>query len=599
VTISVYANLRPAVIVCLGERSISPAGSELTTLSNIHAADPVSAPKPAAAGAPAIGTLAKATQAGIRNRTVLLYLSLAMLALVPGLALRAGLSPADLTAAGLTSYLTALQQELQDIRFGSGLRFWLGVGGTAMLALLLLYPVRKVLANRRGVGSVSGWFHAHILLGIIGPLLILYHSNFGHGSLNANVALWTMLLVAVSGIIGFFVYGRISANFYNSRQQAQTHRNAVLASIPDTALFQARKDQLIGKFEAFEAELLTPRQGLMSSVRARLRLERRRREIADDVGALVVETARSRGDAPPAFQQFRGLVGRHVRAYFGIARAAASQSILEQLWSRWRLLHMPVFLIMIVAALLHVVAVWDFGEPTMAEADQAGIEVAADTPAVRQPVKTETLAAGAAVTTAQEQDAPRPSMPPGMSLRVVKPILTPRVVDATPKPSVAAPTPQLARRPVSARPVQTNDAFDAKASEAKAAEPQLAETKLAETKATMEPRRIEAPPMALGGTPFGIQGGRQNTLDEQFAAFKAKQQAGTFSHSDIETGFGLTGKHLKIECASCHNAPLPVTRQNTAARTCLSCHEKDDNHSGRRPDCAKCHTTNRWKQRIR
>ena len=116
----------------------------MTTLSNIHTADPVSAPAPAAAGAPA-----KATQAGIRNRTVLLYLSLAMVTLVPGLALRAGLNPADLNAAGLASYLTALQQELQDIRFGSGLRFWLGVGGTAMLALLLLYPVRKVLANRR------------------------------------------------------------------------------------------------------------------------------------------------------------------------------------------------------------------------------------------------------------------------------------------------------------------------------------------------------------------------------------------------------------------------------------------------------------------
>jgi Cytochrome c7 and related cytochrome c len=111
-----------------------------------------------------------------------------------------------------------------------------------------------------------------------------------------------------------------------------------------------------------------------------------------------------------------------------------------------------------------------------------------------------------------------------------------------------------------------------------------------------EPRRIEPPTMGLGGNPGAL---KASSLDEMFASFKAKQQAGEFSHSDIETGFGLTGKHLKIECASCHNKPLPATRQNTVARTCLSCHEKDDNHSGRRPDCAKCHTTNRWKQRIR
>ena len=441
---------------------------------------------------------------------------------------------------------------------------------------------------------------------IIGPVLILYHSNFGHGSLNANVALWTMLLAAVSGIIGFFVYGHVSANFYNSRQQAQTHRNAVLASIPDTALFRVRKAQLIANFEAFEAELLTPRQGLTASIRARLRLERRRREIANDVGGLVVETARSRGDAAPVFQQYRGLVGSHVRAYFGIARAAASQSIHEQLWSRWRLMHMPVFLIMIVAASLHVVAVWDRDEPAMADADPTSIEVAAETPATRPPAEKNeaaSLSAAAATAKAQEQDGPRPVMPPGMALRIVKPILTPRVADAVPEltqqpaneelqPVPLAPKPQLARRPVVKRETQTAAAVDVKPNDIKVAEPkQLAEVK----PAAVEPRRIEAPTMALGGNPGAV---KPSSLDEIFAAFKVKQRAGEFSHSVVETGFALTGKHLKIDCASCHKAP-PTTRRNTAARTCLSCHQQDDIHRGRRPDCARCHTTNRWKQRIR
>jgi hypothetical protein len=571
----------------------------LPTLSTSHdvlSQDQVRTAAPAAASAPA-----KAAQPGIHNRTVLLYLILAAFILVPGMALRAGLDKAVLNAWGLgelTTYLSALQQALQDVQFGSGVRFWLGVGGTTMLGLLLLYPVRKVLANRRGVGSVGGWFHLHILLGIAGPVLILYHSNFGHGSLNANVALWTMLLVAVSGIIGYFVYGRVSANFYSSRQQAQTHRGAILAGIPDTALFQARKDLLIAKFEAFEAELLTPRQGLMASIRARLRLERRRREIADDVAGLVVDAARARGDAAAVFQQFRTMVGRHIRAYFGIARAAASQSILEQLWSRWRMLHMPVFLIMIVAVILHVIAVWDRGEPAMTEADQAGVAVVAEAHTVQsvsmqqadQPV-----ARAAAAVAPQQTEQTSPASSP---IRVLKrPIVaTPPITDVASKPlndALVAPAPQLARRPVVRPPTQMGAVDDAKSPESKFAP---APVPLPIPVPVAEARRIEPPTMGLGGNPGGV---KPSSLDEMFAAFKAKQQAGEFSHSDIETGFGLTGKHLKIECASCHNKPLPATRQNTAVRTCLSCHEKDDNHSGRRPDCAKCHTTNRWKQRIR
>ncbi len=547
---------------------------------------------------------AKAAQPGIHNRTVLLYLFLAAVILIPGMALRAGLDKAVLSAWGLgelNTYLAALQLELQDIQFGSGVRFWLGVGGTTMLGLLLLYPVRKVLANRRGVGSVGGWFHLHILLGIAGPVLILYHSNFGHGSLNANVALWTMLLVAVSGIIGYFVYARVSANFYNSRQQAQTHRNAVLAVIPDTVQFQARKDLLIAKFEAFETELLTPRQGLMASVRARLRLERHRREIASDVSGLVVDAARSRGDTAPVFQQFRSVVGQHLRAYFGIARAAASQSVSEQLWSRWRLLHMPVFLIMIVAVILHVIAVWDRGEPAMTEADQAGVAVVAeartDQPtSVAKPQVDQPVAKAAAVVPEQTEL----SSPASSPIRILKrPILATRpVADTASKPAndaLIAPAPQLARRPLVRPPTQMAAVEGGKTAEIKAPEPKPAFMPAPVPVPVTEPRRIE-PPMGLGGNIGAL---KPSSLDEMFAAFKAKQQTGEFSHSEIETGFGLTGKHLKIECASCHNKPLPATRQNTVARTCLSCHEKDDNHSGRRPDCSKCHTTNRWKQRIR
>ena len=43
------------------------------------------------------------------------------------------------------------------------------------------------------------WFRLHMLLGIAGPVLIIFHSNFKLGALNSNVAFITMLVVATSG----------------------------------------------------------------------------------------------------------------------------------------------------------------------------------------------------------------------------------------------------------------------------------------------------------------------------------------------------------------------------------------------------------------
>ena len=104
-------------------------------------------------------------------------------------------------------------------------------------------------------------------------------------------------------------------------------------------------------------------------------------------------------------------------------------------------------------------------------------------------------------------------------------------------------------------------------------------------------RKTETAPMGLGAP-------KPRTLAEQIATLKAKQKAGEFAHSNMETGFALTGKHLKADCADCHTAPLKETRQ-ASVRQCIACHKSDDVHRGRRPDCAQCHTTNRWSERIR
>lgn len=64
-----------------------------------------------------------------------------------------------------------------------------------------------------------------------------------------------------------------------------------------------------------------------------------------------------------------------------------------------------------------------------------------------------------------------------------------------------------------------------------------------------------------------------------------------FNH-DHDTKFPLTGKHDTASCDGCHKSNPFESKPKTA---CTSCHEKDDEHKGRRGDrCQDCHTPQGW-----
>ncbi len=70
--------------------------------------------------------------------------------------------------------------------------------------------------------------------------------------------------------------------------------------------------------------------------------------------------------------------------------------------------------------------------------------------------------------------------------------------------------------------------------------------------------------------------------------------APNFTHARAD--FPLTGRHLRIDCASCHTTVAGRTQfEGIAHETCQSCHE--DQHDGTLgTDCATCHTTAGWQQ---
>ena len=86
-----------------------------------------------------------------------------------------------------------------------------GVAGSAMMIAMLAYSFRKRLKIFRNWGRLSNWLDIHIFFGIIGPLLIVLHTSFKVQGLVA-VSFWSMVLVALSGIFGRFLYLQIPRN---------------------------------------------------------------------------------------------------------------------------------------------------------------------------------------------------------------------------------------------------------------------------------------------------------------------------------------------------------------------------------------------------
>ena len=128
--------------------------------------------------------------------------------------------------------------------------YWLGVaGGLAMLGLFL-YPLRKRWRRLRDWGAPRHWFVAHMVLGLAGPWLILVHCQFRAGSTNAAVALGSMLVVVLSGVVGRFLYVRVHRGLSQQRQdlaslraelaQVQQGTDQALAAVP--ALWQTMAD---------------------------------------------------------------------------------------------------------------------------------------------------------------------------------------------------------------------------------------------------------------------------------------------------------------------------------------------------------------------
>jgi hypothetical protein len=263
-------------------------------------------------------------------------------------------------AAALLAVLVGLSQPTERyLSPQSGAGYVLGIIGGSMMLLLTVYPLRKRIRALRLLGGVPGWFRLHMILGVLGPVCILFHANFSLGATNSNVALFCMLVVSLSGIVGRYLYSKIHRGLYGRRislteMQAQgraLQRDDQLPLLPEMVEHIEREEQRLLSWGASPLTLLlTPAALTLLVLGARRRL---RRQISR---AVTAAAARS-----PAIAQQRTRLARAAQAYaerrLEVSRQVAAFRIYERLFSLWHVLHLPLFFMLLVAGITHVIAV--------------------------------------------------------------------------------------------------------------------------------------------------------------------------------------------------------------------------------------------------
>jgi hypothetical protein len=241
--------------------------------------------------------------------------------------------------------------------------YWLGVAGGTMMLGLFAYPLRKRLRFMARWGAAKWWFAVHMVLGIAGPLLVLVHSTFRAGSLNAAVALYSMLIVAASGVVGRFLYLQLHRGLSGERETL-AHLQRALGLDQDnvhSALAGSASRKVERLLHEFEQAALAGPAGAMRHFAAFTALPLRRRWAAKRCAQLLRDDVRARAkvrrwDARTAAAEYRTERDAVEACLRGIERVAQFHAA-TRLFSLWHVLHVPIVYVMVLCAIVHVVAV--------------------------------------------------------------------------------------------------------------------------------------------------------------------------------------------------------------------------------------------------
>jgi len=246
---------------------------------------------------------------------------------------------------GWDYYLTPLQERpflpLHEVLKPTGaVGHGFGVVGTAMIAVgVVLYLLRKRVGFLSGFGKLRYWLEFHIFLCTLGPFFVLLHTTFKFGGI-VSIAFWSMAVVVVSGVFGRYVYARIPKTIngsFRSAIEVGADRERLLEEIRASGIEPAG---LPAQPVISEPASLTG--AIVVAFRGDLERRRYRRVAARSLRKAGVPSAKRRA--------LVSLLDRQVR----LQQQSRLLVPFQRLFGYWHVLHLPLAIVLLVVAIVHV-----------------------------------------------------------------------------------------------------------------------------------------------------------------------------------------------------------------------------------------------------
>lgn len=216
----------------------------------------------------------------------------------------------------------------------------LGILGSAMILLLLVYSLRKRLKFMQRWGRLGTWLRYHIFLGVAGPVLITLHTSFKIDGLVA-VSFWSMAAVALSGVFGRYLYQQIPRNVLGQELGAGEIESANEELLVVLADEHGLDDAGTGKLEDIALDPLKGPPALVGMM------------VLPFINLFLVRRLRKAG--------FTGRALRPARTWVLQTRRLELFHQIRDLFHWWHVFHKPFAIIMILVMIVHVAVAVSLG----------------------------------------------------------------------------------------------------------------------------------------------------------------------------------------------------------------------------------------------
>ncbi len=249
----------------------------------------------------------------------------------------------------LASLPTEFLVEKVGFRAGDELAIQCGLVGTGLMIIAAIYPMFRRLRVFRWMASNTMWFDFHLMAGTVGPMFIALHSAMRLGTW-VDIALWSMVIVAISGFIGRYLYTQVPELSSGRELEELDHERSFQHHRGQNPVAMAEIDRELYEHKV-KADTVAARTGVVVTLLWLLVEDARR----------PARWLRRRGRLRRlgvSGKQRRDLMSRTARM-IKIQRSAVIAPKAALLLHSWKKVHVPFTILLTICGAAHIWVSWD------------------------------------------------------------------------------------------------------------------------------------------------------------------------------------------------------------------------------------------------